>query len=610
MASDDLRKLSALDIGNLIRGREISSPEATRVFLDAALADVAKGPSDRAKINAFISIDEEGAMRRASEVQRMLDGGEALSPLAGVPLAMKDLICMKGGVTTAASKILENFRSPYDATVAAKLRAAGAVVIGKTNMDEFAMGSSNETSYFGVCRNPVDTSRVPGGSSGGSAAAVAAGFAPYATGSDTGGSIRQPCSFCGVTGIKPTYGSVSRYGLMAFASSLDQIGPIARTARDCAVALSLMSGPDERDSTSAIGAPFDVCGALRGEVDMKGMKIGLPRNYFAEGLADDVAAAVRGAAASFEELGAVVEEFDLPLIEYAVPVYLIVACAEASSNLSRYDGVKYGYRSPNAGDIHGEYYVTRSEGFGAEVKRRIMLGSFVLSSGHFDAYYKKALRVRGLIKAEFDKAFDRFDFILSPVCPTVAFRIGAQIDDPLAMYLGDIYTVSVNLIGAPAVSLPCGTGEGNMPVGMQLIGPGFSDPKLLGAAIRYQDAFGTGTETPSLTQAAGQSAAGQRQQDKGTVPASRETSNKTRARQGDGSCVPQDEQQQDKGTVPASRETSNKTRARQGDGSCVPQDKGTVPASRATRQGDGSCVPQDEQQDKGTVPASREGGRS
>jgi aspartyl-tRNA(Asn)/glutamyl-tRNA(Gln) amidotransferase subunit A len=489
---DDLRKLGALDIGNLIRERKISSPEATRAFLDAALADAAKDASDETKINAFISVDEEGAIRRAGEVQRLIDAGEAPSPLAGVPMAMKDLICMKGGATTAASKILGGFRPPYDATVAEKLLDAGAVVIGKTNMDEFAMGSSNETSYYGVCRNPVDTSRVPGGSSGGSAAAVAAGFAPYATGSDTGGSIRQPCSFCGVTGVKPTYGSVSRYGLMAFASSLDQIGPIARTARDCAVALSLMSGPDGRDSTSVMDAPFDVCKAIRGEYDMKEMKIGLPRNYFAEGLAEDVGAAVRGAADSFAALGAKVEEFDLPLIEYAVPVYLIVACAEASSNLSRYDGVKYGYRSSNASDIHGEYYVTRSEGFGTEVKRRIMLGSFVLSSGHFDAYYKKALKVRGLIKAEFDRAFGKYDFILSPVCPTVAFRVGAQIDDPLAMYLGDIYTVSVNLIGAPSVALPCGTGEGGMPVGMQLIGPGFSDPLLLGAAIRYQDEYGTG----------------------------------------------------------------------------------------------------------------------
>jgi aspartyl-tRNA(Asn)/glutamyl-tRNA(Gln) amidotransferase subunit A len=498
--NDDLRKLGALDVGNLIRGRKISSPEATRVFLDAALADAAKDPSDETKINAFVSIDEEGAMRRAGEVQRRIDAGEIISPLAGVPMAMKDLICMKGGATTAASRILDGFRPPYDATVAEKLLGAGAVVIGKTNMDEFAMGSSNETSYYGVCRNPADPSRVPGGSSGGSAAAVAAGFAPYATGSDTGGSIRQPCSFCGVTGVKPTYGSVSRYGLMAFASSLDQIGPMARTARDCAVILSTISGPDERDSTSVMDAPFDVCKAIRGEYDLRKMKIGLPRNYFAEGLADDVGAAVRGAAAAFESLGAEVEEFDLPLIEYAVPVYLIVACAEASSNLSRYDGVKYGYRSPNANDIRGEYYVTRSEGFGTEVKRRIMLGSFVLSSGHFDAYYKKALKVRGLIKAEFDKAFDRYDFILSPVCPTTAFRVGEQIGDPLTMYLGDIYTVSVNLVGAPAVALPSGTGEGGMPVGMQLIGPGFSDPVLLGAAIKYQDEFGTGTETPSVGQ--------------------------------------------------------------------------------------------------------------
>jgi len=496
--TNDIRQLSALEIGNLIREKKISSPEATRVFLDAALADEAKKPADETKINAFISVGEEYAMARAVEVQKQIDARSPeeviaeLSPLAGVPIAVKDNMCVNGGVTTAASRILSGFRPPYDATVVERINAAGAVIIGKANLDEFAMGASTETSYYGVCRNPLDTSRVPGGSSGGSAAAVAAGFAPYALGSDTGGSIRQPCSFNGVTGIKPTYGSVSRYGLMAFASSLDQIGPIARTARDCAVSLSILSGPDERDSTSVIDAPFDVCKAIRGECDLKGMKIGLPANYFTEGLKEDVASVVRGAAASFAELGAEVEEFDLPLIEYAVPVYLIVACAEASSNLSRYDGVKYGYRSPNARDIHDEYFITRSEGFGTEVKRRIMLGSFVLSSGYFDAYYKKALQVRGRIKAEFDKAFNKYDFILSPTCPSVAYHIGEQIGDPIAMYLGDIYTVSVNLTGAPAVALPCGVGEGGMPVGMQLIGPNFSDAKLLGAAIAYQDAYGAG----------------------------------------------------------------------------------------------------------------------
>jgi aspartyl-tRNA(Asn)/glutamyl-tRNA(Gln) amidotransferase subunit A len=493
---NELRQYSALDIGNLIRERKLSSPEATRAFLDAALADHAKNPDDETKINAFVSIDEDSAMARAAEVQKQIDAlpqdeiTEKLSPLAGVPVAVKDNMCVDGGVTTAASKILKGFRPPYDATVVERINSAGAVIIGKANLDEFAMGASTETSHFGVCRNPLDTTRVPGGSSGGSAAAVAAGFAPYALGSDTGGSIRQPCAFNGVTGVKPTYGSVSRYGLLAFASSLDQIGPIARTARDCAVSLSILSGPDERDSTSVLDAPLNVCKAIRGEYDLKGIKIGLPVNYFTDGLKEDVASAVRGAADSFTALGAEVEEFELPLIEYAVPVYLIVACAEASSNLSRYDGVKYGYRSPNAHDIHDEYFITRSEGFGTEVKRRIMLGSFVLSSGYFDAYYKKALQVRGRIKAEFDKAFHKYDFILSPTCPSVAYHIGEQINDPIAMYLGDIYTVSVNLTGAPAVALPCGPGEGGMPVGMQLIGPNFSDAKLLGAAIAYQDAYG------------------------------------------------------------------------------------------------------------------------
>jgi aspartyl-tRNA(Asn)/glutamyl-tRNA(Gln) amidotransferase subunit A len=488
MTSEEIRQQSALDVGNLIRRRQVSSPEVTRLFLDAALADAAKDANDGTKINAFISLDEEGAMRRAAEVQKQLDAGEDLSPLAGVPIAVKDNICVKGGVTTAASRILEDFAPPYDATVVEKLRAAGAVIVGKTNLDEFAMGGSTETSYFGVCRNPRDTSRVPGGSSGGSAAAVAAGFTPCAIGSDTGGSIRQPCAFTGVTGVKPTYGAVSRFGLMAYASSLDQIGPIGVTARDCAVALSLISGPDPKDSTSVIGAPVDVCDVIRagapGET-VCGMKIGLPKNYFNEALADDVASAVLRAADAFRALGAEIEELNLPLIEYAVPAYYIIACAEASSNLSRYDGVKYGYRSPHAKDLRDAYYITRSEGFGAEVKRRIMLGSFVLSSGYFDAYYKKALRVRGLIKAAFDDALARCDFILSPVSPTVAYPIGGQINDPLAMYLADVYTVSVNLIGAPSVALPCGVSSG-LPIGMQLIGRDFSESLLLRAADAYQ----------------------------------------------------------------------------------------------------------------------------
>ncbi|MDR0817513.1 MAG: Asp-tRNA(Asn)/Glu-tRNA(Gln) amidotransferase subunit GatA [Clostridiales Family XIII bacterium] len=492
--SEDIRKLSAVTIGHLIKEREISSPEVTRIFLDAALEDHAKSKGDKTKINAFISIDEDGAMKMAETVQKRIDAGEHLSPIAGVPVAVKDNICIKGGETTAASKILEGFRPPYDAHIVERLRDAGSVITGKTNLDEFAMGGSTETSYFGVTRNPLDTSRVPGGSSGGSAAAVAAGFVPLAIGSDTGGSIRQPCAFTGTTGLKPTYGSVSRYGLMAYASSLDQIGPVGRDAKDVAVAYSVISGPDQRDSTSVAEAPYNPSHIIHPEKpateSLKKMKIGLPSNYFKDGISDDVKEAVLKAADDLKNAGAEVTEFELPLLEYAVPAYYIIACAEASSNLSRYDGVKYGYRSKNAHDIRGEYYITRSEGFGTEVKRRIMLGSFVLSSGYFDAYYKKALQVRGLIKGAFDKALSGCDFILSPVSPTTAYEIGGQIEDPLAMYLADIYTVSVNLIGAPAIALPCESGGalgGGLPAGMQFIGRAFDEETIITAAHAYQE---------------------------------------------------------------------------------------------------------------------------
>jgi aspartyl-tRNA(Asn)/glutamyl-tRNA(Gln) amidotransferase subunit A len=475
-----ISEMTALELGRAIKNKEISSVEATRCYLDAAKAD---------DVNAYISIDEEGATKAAEAVQSRIDAGEFLSPLAGVPVAVKDNICIDGGVTTAASKMLERFAPPYNATVIDKLKDAGAVVIGKTNMDEFAMGGSTETSYFGITKNPWDHARVPGGSSGGSAAAVAASLAPYAIGSDTGGSIRQPCAFCNLTGVKPTYGSVSRFGLMAYASSLDQIGPIGRDAGDCAAALSIISGIDEKDSTSVMEESFRFCEVIHEGVeagDLKGLRVGMPKEYFEEGLADDVRARILAAADELRGLGATVEEFSLPLTEYAVPAYYIIACAEAGSNLSRYDGVKYGFRSERAENMSDIFYLSRSEGFGTEVKRRIMLGSFVLSSGYFDAYYKKALQVRGLIKGAFDEAFQKYDVILSPVSPTVAYEIGGQIKDPLAMYLADIYTVSVNLIGAPAVALPCGAGEGNMPVGMQFIGKAFSEGTLLRAAKAYQ----------------------------------------------------------------------------------------------------------------------------
>ncbi|MDR0853540.1 MAG: Asp-tRNA(Asn)/Glu-tRNA(Gln) amidotransferase subunit GatA [Clostridiales Family XIII bacterium] len=487
----DIRGLTGFELGKLIREKKISSPEATKVFLAAAKADFEKPTGDPTKINAFVSINEEEALAAAAAVQKKIDAGENLSPLAGVPMAVKDCICTTEGTTTAASKILEGYRSPYDATVTKKLKDAGAVILGKANMDEFAMGGSTETSYYGITRNPWDLSRVPGGSSGGSAAAVAAGFSPYAIGSDTGGSIRQPASFCNLTGVKPTYGSISRYGLLAYGSSLDQIGPLAKDARDCAAILSIISGPDKNDSTSVIDKPFEFEDLIAGKTDrkdLKDLKIGVPENYFdMPGMSDDVRYFVKSAAEAFKMTGATVERFELPMIDYAVPTYLIIACAEASSNLSRYDGVKYGYRSADAENIHDVYYMSRNEGFGTEVKRRIILGSFVLSSGYFDAYYKKALQVRGLIKKTFDEALEKYDVLLAPVCPTPAYEIGGQIKDPLAMYLGDIFTTSVNLTGLPAVAAPCGFGENQLPIGMQLIGRAFSEKTLLTLVKNYQD---------------------------------------------------------------------------------------------------------------------------
>lgn len=491
----EIRDMTALELGEKIRDRELSSVEAVRSYLDAIR-------EEGKTAGAYITVMEEEALAQAKSVQEKIDRGERLSPLAGVPVAVKDNICTKEMRTTAASRMLEGFLPPYDATVIERLKAAGAVILGKTNLDEFAMGGSTETSYYGIARNPWGPDRVPGGSSGGSAAAVAARLAPYALGSDTGGSIRQPCAFCNLTGIKPTYGSVSRYGLMAYASSLDQIGTMGRDIKDCASSLALISGYDPLDSTSVMKEPFNFSGiydgyggalgnsaeALAGSSgSLSGLKIGLPKNYFETGISADVKEAVLAAAKAFETLGAAVEEFEIPAIDYAVPAYYIIACAEASSNLSRYDGIKYGFRSEHARDLSEILYRSRSEGFGREVKRRIMLGSFVLSSGYFDAYYKKALQVRGLIKSSFDEAFSKYDMILGPVSPTTAYPIGEQIEDPLAMYMADIYTVSVNLSGLPAVALPCGFDRQGMPVGMQLIGRAFSEATLVGAAQAYQD---------------------------------------------------------------------------------------------------------------------------
>lgn len=435
-------------------------------------------------MHSFVTVDREGALKRAKEVQAKINAGELTGPLAGVPVAIKDNMCTKGLLTTCSSKILYNFVPTYTAEAVLNLEKAGAVILGKTNMDEFAMGSTTETSAYGVTKNPWNTGHVPGGSSGGSCAAVAAEECSYALGSDTGGSIRQPSSFCGVTGIKPTYGTVSRYGLIAYGSSLDQIGPIAKDVTDCATILEAIASHDVKDSTSVQREDYDFTTALVD--DVRGMKIGIPRDYFGDGLDPEVKAAVLGAAKKLEEKGAIVEEFDLSLVEYAIPAYYVIACAEASSNLARFDGVKYGYRTEQYDGLHNMYKKTRSEGFGAEAKRRIMLGSFVLSSGYYDAYYLKALRTKALIKQAFDKAFEKYDVILGPAAPTTAPKLGESLSDPLKMYLGDIYTISVNLAGLPGITLPCGTDQSGLPIGLQLIGDCFAEKKIIRAAYAYE----------------------------------------------------------------------------------------------------------------------------
>lgn len=435
-----LMSLTAVELGRKIKEKEVTVEEAVTAALDAI-------EKREAQVHSFVTVDREGALKRAKEVQAKIDAGELTGPLAGVPVAIKDNMCTKGLLTTCSSKILYNFVPTYTAEAVLNLEKAGAVILGKTNMDEFAMGSTTETSAYGVTKNPWNTGHVPGGSSGGSCAAVAAEECSYALGSDTGGSIRQPSSFCGVTGIKPTYGTVSRYGLIAYGSSLDQIGPIAKDVTDCATILEAIASHDVKDSTSVQREDYDFTSALVD--DVRGMKIGIPRDYFGDGLDPEVKVAVLGAAKKLEEKGAIVEEFDLSLVEYAIPAYYVIACAEASSNLARFDGVKYGYRTEQYDGLHNMYKKTRSEGFGAEAKRRIMLGSFVLSSGYYDAYYLKALRTKALIKQAFDKAFEKYDVILGPAAPTTAPKLGASLSDPLKMYLGDIYTISVNLAGLP-----------------------------------------------------------------------------------------------------------------------------------------------------------------
>ena len=473
----EFREMTAAEIGQTIKAGEMTAVDAVK----AALAEIKRQDE---VLNSFVTVDEEGALKRAAEVQKRIESGELTGPLAGVPIAIKDNMCTKGLKTTCSSKILYNFEPTYSAEAVLNLEKAGMVVIGKTNMDEFAMGSTTETSAFGVTRNPWDTEHVPGGSSGGSCAAVAAEECSYALGSDTGGSIRQPSSFCGVTGIKPTYGTVSRYGLIAYGSSLDQIGPIAKDVTDCATILEAIASHDVKDSTSVQREDYDFTSALVD--DVRGMKIGIPRDYFGDGLDPEVKVAVLGAAKKLEEKGAIVEEFDLSLVEYAIPAYYVIACAEASSNLARFDGVKYGYRTEQYDGLHNMYKKTRSEGFGAEAKRRIMLGSFVLSSGYYDAYYLKALRTKALIKQAFDKAFEKYDVILGPAAPTTAPKLGASLSDPLKMYLGDIYTISVNLAGLPGITLPCGTDQSGLPIGLQLIGDCFAEKKIIRAAYTYE----------------------------------------------------------------------------------------------------------------------------
>lgn len=442
--------------------------------------------------NAFVSVNAEQALQQAdaADARRAAGGDEAL---LGVPIAHKDIFCTKGVRTSCGSRMLENFVPPYNATVVDKLAAAGVVSLGKTNMDEFAMGSSNENSYFGNVVNPWGDNRVPGGSSGGSAAAVAARMVPACTGTDTGGSIRQPASFCGITGIKPTYGRVSRYGMIAFASSLDQGGPMAVTAEDCALLLDAMAGFDERDSTSIDQPVEDYSGQLSNSVE--GLKVGLPKQYFAEGLDDGIAAALQAAIAELEKLGVTFSEIELPNQHLSVPAYYVVAPAECSSNLSRFDGVRYGYRCENPIDLEDLYKRSRGEGFGREVKRRILIGTYVLSAGYFDAYYVKAQKIRNLISGDFKSAFNDVDMILGPTTPTPAFGIGENTADPVAMYLNDIYTIPANLAGLPGISVPCGL-VGGLPVGMQLVGNYFCEARLLNVAHRFQQATDWHLQTP------------------------------------------------------------------------------------------------------------------
>jgi aspartyl-tRNA(Asn)/glutamyl-tRNA(Gln) amidotransferase subunit A len=497
----ELHELSALELGQMLARRQVSAPEATQAALDRI-------GRYEPELNAFITIDDENAMAAAKAVQKRLDSGELLPALAGVPLAVKDNISTRGTRTTCASRMLWNYTPPFDATVIERMRDCAAVILGKTNMDEFAMGSTSETSYAGAVHNPWAPSRVPGGSSGGSAAAVAAGEAWYALGSDTGGSIRQPCSFCGLTGLKPTYGSVSRYGLVAFASSLDQIGPIGRTAADCAAILAMFAGPDRRDSTCMPKNlnldPDELIRAVRTTDDLRGIRIGMPEEYFTSGLQADSRRAILAAADQLALLGARLETFSLSLADEAIPAYYLIATAEASANLARYDGIQYGYRPDDdqVKDLDDFYCQARTAGFGREVRRRILLGTFALSAGYYDAYYLKAMKVRQMISDSMRGVLGRYDLILSPTSPSTAPRLGESLDDPLKMYLSDIYTVTANLAGLPALTLPCGLDADGLPIGFQLTGRAFDDARLLGIGAAFQKVTSHHLKRPDLQEVA------------------------------------------------------------------------------------------------------------
>ena len=473
----DITKLTVHELQDKLKSKEITVTDITKAYI--------KNIEEKEKdIGAFVTTLEDEAIKKSEEIQEKIEKGENLGNLAGIPIGIKDNICTKGVKTTCSSKMLENFVSPYDATVMEKINNENMINLGKLNMDEFAMGGSTEYSYFHKTKNPWNLNKVPGGSSGGSAAAVAANMVPWALGSDTGGSIRQPASFCGVVGLKPTYGLVSRYGLVAFASSLDQIGPITKDVKDCAMLLNIIAGHDERDSTSANTEKIDYVKALKN--DVKGLKIGVPKEFIGEGIKEEVKEKLNEAIEKYKELGAEVEECSLDIAKYSLAAYYIIACAEASSNLGRFDGIRYTYRTKEYKNLKELYKKTRSEGFGPEVKRRIILGTYVLSSGYYDAYYKKAQKVRTLVMNEFKKAFEKYDILLTPTSPTVAFDIGSKSNNPLEMYLADICTVSVNIAGLPGISIPCGQDKEGMPIGMQLIGKRFDESTILNAAYTFE----------------------------------------------------------------------------------------------------------------------------